>query len=583
MAERSQPRPRAPARGPVTLEDLRPLLVGPEQGRIERLEERLDRGFAETVAGVLPEATATSRKQGEGLALALEPIVDACARKVLTRDPGGFAEVIAPALGPAIRKAVSQALRAALQRLNVALENTLSVQSIRWRIEARRTGRTFAEVALLRTLVYRVEQVFLIHRETGLLLEHQTSDEEARDPDQIAAMLSALETFTREAFREDARLERFRVGELAGWVEHGPSAIVAAIVRGTAPEEYERVLREAVERVHVEHGKQLAEFRGDTAAFAAARETLAACLREHHELPRKGPRLSPRAAIVLLAVLGAIVAGLCAHRAWRDERLFAAYLSALKSEPGLVVTEAEWGRERRVFTGLRDVLAPDPSAVLARSGLDPAHVSVQLAPFLSLDPRIVERRAQSTLRPPEGASLTLHEGVLTARGVAPRAWIEKVRSAVPLMPGIAALDDGDLVAREAIDLDRAREAARAIERMEIHFAPGSTEIGEDQRAIVEGAARAAEQLLTLAKAAGWTASIEVLGHVDPSGPRATNEALARSRAERVADELGARGVPADRIRARGGGVLAGVPPGDGGAWRARSVRFRVDLRSGGEE
>lgn len=503
----------------------------------------------------------------------------------MSRDPGRFAEVIAPALGPAIRKAVNQAFRAALQRFNVALERTLSVQSMRWRIEARRTGRSFAEVALLRTLVYRVEQVFLIHRETGLLLEHLTADGEARDPDQIAAMMSALETFTREAFREDARLERFRVGELAGWVEHGPSAIVVAVVRGTAPEEYEHVLREAVERTHLEYGQQLTDFRGDTASFAGTRDMLLECLREHHALPRHGPRVSPRAAIAVLALIAATLAGLLIHRTWDDQRLFAAYLNALKSEPGLVVTEAHWGGGRRVFTGLRDVLAPDPAAVLSRSGLDPAYVSVQLEPFLSLDPRIVERRARKALRPPEGVSLTFRDGVLAARGVAPRDWIERARSTVPVLPGIAAFDDRQLVEvveQESLERQRAREAARALEGMEVHFDPGSSEIQGDQRATVEGAARAAEQVFALAQAAGMTARIDVIGHADPSGSAAMNEELAWSRAERVADELAARGAPADRIHARGGGVRAGVPPGDADAWRARSVNFRVDLR-GAEE
>ena len=43
-----------------------------------------------------------------------------------------------------------------------------------------RTGRSFAEVVMLRSLVYRVEQIFLIHRETSLSLLH-VGDERGRD------------------------------------------------------------------------------------------------------------------------------------------------------------------------------------------------------------------------------------------------------------------------------------------------------------------------------------------------------------------------------------------------------------------
>jgi outer membrane protein OmpA-like peptidoglycan-associated protein len=91
------------------------------------------------------------------------------------------------------------------------------------------------------------------------------------------------------------------------------------------------------------------------------------------------------------------------------------------------------------------------------------------------------------------------------------------------------------------------------------------------------------ELVALAQAAGLTARIDVIGHADPSGPRATNEELARLRAEQVANELAARGAPADRMHARGGGVRAGVPSRAADAWRARSVYLRVDLRGAAKE
>lgn len=444
MADPKRPNPRAVPRPSLTLEDLRPLLVGPEQGRIQQLEERLTH-VGEMVADVLPEAVTQSRKKGEALAWSLEPIVGQSIGRVVRKDPGAFAEAIAPAMGPAIRKAVAHTLRAALERFNVALERSLTLASLRWRLEARRTGRPFAEVALLRTLVYRVDEVLLIHRDTGLLLERVTAgDGPSQDPDQVSAMLSALDTFTHEAFNEDARLERFRVGPLAGWVEHGPTAILVAIVRGTAPESYEGVLREALERTHLALGKELTEFRGDTAAFAPAREVLMECLLEHHEMPRRARRISPRAVAALVAAIITIVAGLLAHRSWREHRRFEALLGALQREPGLVVIGAERRGGLHAFTGLRDPLAEAPAAALARSGLDPAGASLQFDPFYSLHPSIIDRRAKRILRPPAGVTMTYRDGVLHAGGVAPRRWIERARSAAPLLPGVLAFDESRL-------------------------------------------------------------------------------------------------------------------------------------------
>src|SRR5262245_20541729 len=121
-----------------TLEDLRPLLVGPEQNRIQKLETELDERFGDKVAEVLPEAIASSRKKSDALGWAFEPIIDKSVREVVRKDPGSFANAISPAMGPAIRNAVANAIREMVQRLNEALNRSLTVQSVRWRIEAQR-------------------------------------------------------------------------------------------------------------------------------------------------------------------------------------------------------------------------------------------------------------------------------------------------------------------------------------------------------------------------------------------------------------------------------------------------------------
>ena len=95
-------------------------------------------------------------------------------------------------------------LNGMVQRLNRALEESLSVKSLRWRLEARRTGRPFAEIVLLKSLVYRVEQVFLIHRESGLLLQDAVAQSVvAQDTDMVSGMLSAIRDFITDSFVVD--------------------------------------------------------------------------------------------------------------------------------------------------------------------------------------------------------------------------------------------------------------------------------------------------------------------------------------------------------------------------------------------
>jgi OOP family OmpA-OmpF porin len=587
------PRRARPAPGPSkTIEDLRPLLVGPEQSRIQRVEQRLDEHLSEMVAEVLPETVVKSRARGDALAWALAPLLETSIRDVVRRDPAGFAESIAPALGPSLREAVRVALRAALQRLDVLLEQSLTFRSVRWRIEALRTGRAFSEVVLLRTLVYQVEQVFLIHRATGLVLEHVSADQiPVRDPDQVAAMLSAIETFVSEAFHEEkARLEHFRVGDLTGWVEHGPEALLVAVVRGAAPEDYEGALRQTLDRVHLERAADLADFRGAPEPFVTTRDLLVDCLRESRR-KRRPTWMAPFVAAVALAAIPAILVARDVRAERQAERRLATYADTLRREPGLVLIEAERSGGRFLLAGLRDPLAKDPAAVLARAGLDPGAAILRFDPFYSLDARLAERRAAALLHPPESVSLSLRDGELVASGTAPARWIERAELVATSLPGVSAFADDRLYAEESIARERA--AVRALASAEVLFDLGSASLTAEERTHLDHIAGEAKRLFEEAPRAGMTAKVMVIGHVDPTGPEAYNRELALARAEGVVAELHARGVDG-ALSAEGGGVRREVlragcqsaePPLSCGfpqaGRRARSAVIHVDLEPRG--
>lgn len=551
-----------------TLDDLRPLLVGPEQDRLARLEQKLasPEALAEAVGSILPRAAVISRSRGEELASALKPVIVSTIHDAFRGDPGTFADAIYPSMGPAIRTAVRVALEALVRRLDETIQRTMTIESLRWRIESARTGRPFTEVVLRHSLVYRVEHIFLMHRETGLVLQHVVADDvRSEDPDQVSAMLKAIDDFARDAFREkDGGLTNFQVGELAGWIEHGPRAVLVAIVRGVAPSDMRMMLAGALERIHLQYAELLEKFRGDTAAFAGARAELVPCMREQRRQRHKPARAVAFAVAVAAAI--ALVIGVPLYR--RHERM-AGYIDALRREPGLMVTETR-GSGRRVIEGLRDPLAADPAAMLAAHGLPPRRVELRFSPFYSLDPLLVERRAVLALGPPPGASLRLEGGTLVAEGSAPRAWIERARLLVTALPGITALDDSRLHDEDASA--SAHAAAAALEATAILFTRGSARVPASERRRLEAAAQAARDLISLAPRAGLEAHIEITGHADPTGSPEHNLELGQARAAGVAAELRELGVPPESLVARSAGEA-------GMSTRRVTFAVRLDPRS----
>src|ERR1700690_1994000 len=226
MAEQAQRRaPMALAQEKSTdnnhaYEELRHLIVAPETEGLAAVEERLDNLEKRTcdVSEVVAEAIEMRRATGDqALSDALAPTIQETLRESVRKDPHVLADALFPVMGPAIRKSITEALRAMLESFNQALEHSLSIRGLQWRLEALRTGKSFGEIVLMHSLLYRVEQVFLIHRKTGLVLGHVVAQSvSTQDPSMVAGMLSAIQQFVADSFdaRSDETLDSLNVGGL---------------------------------------------------------------------------------------------------------------------------------------------------------------------------------------------------------------------------------------------------------------------------------------------------------------------------------------------------------------------------------
>jgi OOP family OmpA-OmpF porin len=225
----NEPEEESSSNGSRSLEELRHLILAPEQEALERLHERIDNPDSRTqdVSGVVAEAIQQRREQGgsDALSDALSPTIETALRQSVRKDPSALADALFPVMGPAIRRSILETLRSFLDSFNQVLDQSLSWQGLKWRMEALRTGRSFTEVALLHSLVFRVEQVFLIHKKTGLPIAHAVAPEVAiQDPSLVSGMLSAIQDFVRDSFHtgQDQGVNRMNVGDLDVWVEIGP-------------------------------------------------------------------------------------------------------------------------------------------------------------------------------------------------------------------------------------------------------------------------------------------------------------------------------------------------------------------------
>ena len=296
---------------PNGMAELRQLILGPEQQNLKSLEDRnsnlkkqvielrdqillLDDiisnkdNHAESIGDSLAEAFVSRHRDDEAgehdvkLPEAVVPVIEESLNLSVEEDPEKLAAAIYPIMLPAISKAIKQALQKMMQEINRTLDQQLSPKSFGWRMRAWKSGRSYAEIVLSETLEFRVEQAFLIHKETGLLLLHSSLEKSSDDGDAdvISAMLTAIQDFVKDSFTSDKSdaLDTLNVGELTVWVERAPLAYLAVVIRGQPPLDLREDIQNILLKIHGRHRLDLTDFDGDQEQLAPSQALLNKCL-----------------------------------------------------------------------------------------------------------------------------------------------------------------------------------------------------------------------------------------------------------------------------------------------------------------
>ncbi len=374
------------------LGELRQLLVGAELEQLAALHERVADPAKRTVdlAEALPGAIRTAKVKA--LRDALEPVFEKAFSNSVRKNPKELADAIYPIIGPAIRTSIAAAIRDFAEALNQIVEKSVSIRSIKWRVESIITGKPFAEILMARSLLYSVEQVFLIHRKSGLLLQHVAAQGAVlKDADMISGMLTAIQDFLSDSFTEGAQdLETVDAGRFKLWMTYSPKVLMVGAVGGTAPVNLRHVFRQALDQTEELLQSEINNFKqDDLSVFEPAKPILEACL-----LGQSAPEKQNKAKLwPYLAVIAAVIIALVTWRMVTQAR-WSNYFDSLREQPGIVITDVERHGSQYLLAGLKDPLAADPAALLAARKLDAAKIRFVWQPYLSLNTPFAAKRSQ---------------------------------------------------------------------------------------------------------------------------------------------------------------------------------------------
>lgn len=540
-----------------SLEKVRELLIGRDD---KFVREKLDHDAKGFVSNVVSEALLERESKDGSVNKVLVPLVEKSLNRSIEANSEKIVGTLYPLVGALVRKAVSAFLVEFVERTNALIENSLSPKSISWRFKAWQSGIKYSEYVAAQIYQYQVQQLLVIHRETGTLLHSISADpEKEKDADLISSMLVAINDFVADAFGVSSNEPENELGEIKTedftlLIKIGPQALLVAAVTGSIPPEVRGKLQQALEDFHRFYQQPLINYEGDNAAFDGCETILADCLvSEKKEGEGKKSKRLVGAALLLVVLIA-----LCTLSFLRlSLSILKSDLHELSPPPGVVVTDAYISNGKVHAKILRDPAADNIEKWFSDSDIDLSRIIVSEEPFVSLKPSIVERKLEKLIR---DYPLSEHETISLDKQN-DNKWIVlgdvfastaiNLTQKINNLPGISSLevDTSTLSIKAEYEIDNAALQKVALTRLvnkvstqSVLFATNQEALSEVQLAKLEILANDVKQLLSVAKKTNTTVSIVVMGASDNSGSSARNRELSQKRAENVVNSLISLGV-----------------------------------------
>ncbi len=299
--------------GETPLEELRELLARPDREHSAALEARVEE---------LEHRTSDS----SALITAISPLMGDMIRRNIQDSRDEMIEALYPIIGQLIGRGIAEAIRDLVRTIDTRMRPSFSPGSALRHWQARRAGIPDAALALRDALPFGVTELFLVHRESGLLLQHLSNEPEQGDQaDLVSGMLTAIRDFAQDAFGrgQEGQLDEIQYGTKRIIIEATRHAYLAAVVEGIEPAGFRTTLREQIIAIENAYAGALVRYDGDATHFAAAEPELAALLARSTANDLASPAglnagqrriLVGLAALLLLCLLAACAGGVLAVR-----------------------------------------------------------------------------------------------------------------------------------------------------------------------------------------------------------------------------------------------------------------------------
>lgn len=524
--------------------------------------------FTETIAPIIDEVINTkTRENRESMGRAISPAIPVGISHRISEAPDEFAQAIAPEIAAAVkqqinlnREAMSDALypiigstilkymAETMQEINQKLEQAVSVEGITRKVKAKLQGISEAELLMKETTPQTVKAVFLIHKESGLVIAGvQQSEREQLESEMVAGMLTAIRAFVNDCIAQSgniAEIDAIEYGTSTIVLEVAGSCYLAAVMQGETRQWFKYKMRAIFKNIVQNYGDEIKSFNGDPATVPPE---VASDMQKliHTDVEVKATNNKPPVLLIAgVAALGLIGIpwGIYQYRSSVEGRLEADTNLALQSAPELSVYRLRADvRDKEVeLSGrvpnqtLRSQAGEIAQQTVPTFKLDNQIIAVEVPP----DPVLAEadvKRTAAILNQVESIDISARYvgGKVAVEGsVSPGSDAQKITQAFEKIPGVKSVTNTVRVVAEL---------PSKVREISIYFDVGSAVLRPKE------VTQKLEKVKEIIEANSGK-NFRVIGYSDFKSSPAENQNLALERARNVKAALVKQGIDGNRIQ-----------------------------------
>jgi hypothetical protein len=189
----------------LLLKQLKSILLDEDRAALSRVEAILDspEALTERVSPIMEQRLEDFKKT---FPKEYKLFVDKLVQDHIKNSQEQIVEVIYPVLGSMVRKYIDhefQMLKEGIEARVAMMQEKMNFwKKLKNRFGTNNSTLNTAELIIASSDVPRIKEIYLVERDSGLLLAH-ASLEENFDKDAIAGMLTAIKAFVEDAFKQD--------------------------------------------------------------------------------------------------------------------------------------------------------------------------------------------------------------------------------------------------------------------------------------------------------------------------------------------------------------------------------------------